>query len=93
MKYNWTTVEAWGKTGAVLLASTGLYLAFCVFCVTGLPAGQDVALATGILAGFPVWIGAMCYAVLARTPLRAWIVLLAVALLFAGGAALAWFLS
>ena len=88
MKYSWTTTEAWGKTAAVLLASAALYVAFCVFCVTALPVQQDVALATGILAGFPVWIGAMCYAVLARTTLRAWAVLLGLTLLLGGAAAL-----
>jgi hypothetical protein len=88
MKYHWTTAEAWGKTSAVLLASAAVYLAFCVFCVTGLPMAQDVALATGILAGFPVWVGAMCYAVLARTPARAWVVLLGAACFLGGSAAL-----
>jgi len=89
MKHHWTPVEAWGKTGAVLLASTALYLTFCVFCVTALPVGQDSALATGILGGFPVWVAAMCYAVLARTTARAWVVLLAITALFAAGAVLA----
>ena len=88
MKYNWTTVEAWGKTGAVLLASAAVYVVFCVFCVTGLPVDQDVALATGILAGFPVWVGSMCYAVLARTTLRAWGVLLSATCILGAAAAL-----
>lgn len=89
MKYDWTTAEAWGKTGAVLLASTALYVAFCVFCVTGLPLAQNVAIATGLLVGFPVWIGSMCYAVLARSTMRAWLVLLVITLLLGGGAFLA----
>lgn len=88
MKYEWSTSEAWGKTGAVLLGSTALYLAFCVFCVTAVPAAQDVALALGILGGFPVWIGAMCYTVVARTAPRAWIVLIGAALLFSAGSLL-----
>ena len=89
MKYDWTTVEAWGKTGAVIIASTILYLSFSVFSVTVLPVRQDAALATGILFGFPVWIGAMCYAMLARTTGRAWGVLLAVTVLFVGWTGLA----
>ncbi|WP_103020741.1 hypothetical protein [Salinibacter altiplanensis] len=89
MKYSWTPIEVWSRTGAVLLASTALYLAFCVFCVTGMPVGQDVAVATGVLIGFPVWVGAMCYAVLARTALRAWGILLGIAFVLGGCAALA----
>lgn len=88
MKYDWTTAEAWGRTGAALLASTALYLAFCVVCVTGVPVTEDVGLALAILGGFPVWIGAACYAVLARTVWRAWLVLGAAAGLLGGGAAL-----
>ncbi len=89
MKYDWTTAEAWGKTSATLLASTALYLAFCVACVTGMPVAQDVGLALGVLGGFPVWVGAACYAVLARTLVRAWLVPLVLALGLAGWAALA----
>lgn len=91
MKHDWTTAEAWGKTGAVLLASSALYVAFCVFCVAGLPVGTDVSMATGILVGFPVWIGSMCYAVLARSTMHAWLVLLAATLLLGGGAVLVGF--
>lgn len=93
MKYDWTTAEAWGRAGAALLASSVLYVVFCVFCVTALPAEQDLALATGILMGFPVWIGAMCYAVLARTPIRAWVGLLGAALVLGGCTVLAASLS
>lgn len=89
MKYGWTTAEAWGKTGAVFLASTALYLSFCVFCGTAMPVARDVAVTTGLLVGFPVWVGAMCYAVLARTTRRAWGVLLAAALVLAGGSVFA----
>lgn len=85
MKYDWTTAEAWGKIGAVLLPSTAVYLAFSVFCVAALPVEQDTRLALAVLAGFPVWIGAMYYAVLARTVARAWVVLGTAALLLAGG--------
>jgi hypothetical protein len=87
MKHDWTTAEAWGKTGAVLLASTGLYAAFCVFCVLALPVRPDVGLAAGALVGVPLWIAAMCYAVLARTSLRAWLILTGLTLFFAGGTA------
>lgn len=93
MKYHWTSVEAWGKTGAALLASTALYLAFGIFCLVGLPVGEDLAVATGLLVGLPVWVGAMVYAVLARTVLRAWGVLLGLALILGGGALLAGVLS
>jgi len=93
MKYDWTTAEAWGRTGAVLLASTALYLAFCVVCVAGVPVTEDVGLALGILGGFPVWIGSACYAVLAPTVWRAWGVLLAAAGLLGGGAALVLFFT
>jgi len=93
MKYNWTSIEAWSKTGAVLLASTALYLAFGVFCVVALPVGQDVAVAAGLLVGLLVWVGAMVYAVLARTALRAWGVPLGLALVLGGGALLAGVLS
>ncbi|MFP4229493.1 MAG: hypothetical protein ACLFTE_11795 [Salinivenus sp.] len=89
MKYDWTTAEAWGKTSAALLAGTALYLAFCVACVTGMPVEQDVGMAIGVLGGFPVWVGAACYAALARTTARAWYVPLGIALLLAGWAALA----
>lgn len=88
MKYNWTTAEAWGKTSAALLASSALYGVFCVFCVTALPVDQDLALATGILAGFPVWVGGVCYAVLARSAARAWTGLLGAALLLGSAAVL-----
>lgn len=88
MKHDWSTAEAWGKTSAALLASTALYVAFCVFCVVGLPVAQQPALATGVVGGFVVWIAAMCYAVLARTPLRAWGVLLGSALALVGGSLL-----
>jgi hypothetical protein len=87
MKHDWTTAEAWGRTGAALLASTALYLAFCVVLVTGLPLSQDAALALGILGGFPVWIGSACYAVLARSVVRAWCVLVGAAVLLGGWAA------
>jgi len=93
MKYNWTPIEAWSKTGAALLAGTAVYLAFCVVCVVGLPLATDAALATGILGGFPVWVGAMVYAVLARTALRAWVVLLGLALVLGGWAVLGGLLS
>ena len=89
MKYNWTTAEAWSKTGAVLLASTGFYATFCVFCVLALPVRRDVGLAAGALVGLPLWIAAMCYAVLARTSLRAWLTLVGLTLLFVGGTAVA----
>ena len=89
MKYDWTTAEAWGKTSAALLGSTALSLAFCIACVTAVPVEEDVGLAIGMLVGFPVWVGAACYAVLARTTLRAWSIPLGIALLLAGGAALA----
>lgn len=85
MKYNWSTTEAWGKTGAALLLSTAVYVAFCSFCVTGVPVAQDVGLALGILGGFPVWVSAMYYAVLARTIVRAWFVLGSAAGLLASG--------
>lgn len=91
MKYDWTTTEAWGRSSAALLASTVLYLSFCVTCVTGGPVEQDVGLAIGVLAGFPVWVGAACYAVLARTPARAWGVLLGISLLLTGWAVFALF--
>lgn len=91
MKYDWSTGEAIGKTAAVLLGSSTVYLVFCVFCVTALPVSQDVALATGILAGFPVWIGAMCYAVLAKTTVRAWGAILTATVLIGSVAALAKF--
>ncbi len=85
MKYNWSPAEAWAKTGAALLLSTAIYVAFCSFCVTGVPVAQDVGLALGVLGGFPVWVGAMYYAVLARTALRAWLVLGIATGLLAGG--------
>jgi hypothetical protein len=88
MKYDWTTAEAWGKSSAALIASTVLYLSFCVACVTGVPMEKDVGLAIGALAGFPVWIGAACYAVLARTMVRAWGFLLGISLLLTGWAML-----
>lgn len=93
MKYHWTPVEACGKTGAALLGSTALYLAFGIFCLVGLPVGEEMAVVTGLLAGFLVWVGAMVYAVLARTALRAWSVLLGLALILGGGAFLASVLS
>jgi hypothetical protein len=86
MKYNWTTTEAWGKAGAALLLGTAVYGAFCVFCVTVLPVRPDVGITVGVLAGFPVWVGAMYYAVLARTVIRAWSVLGVAALLLSGSA-------
>lgn len=85
MKYNWSTAEAWGKTGAALLLSTAVYVAFCSFCVTGVPVAQDVGLALGILCGFPVWVAAIYYAVLAHTVVRAWLVLGGAAGLLASG--------
>jgi hypothetical protein len=84
MKYDWTRAEAWGKIGATLVPSTAVYVAFCVFCVTALPVARDVGLAAGVLAGFPVWVGAAYYAVLARTVARAWIGPGVVALLLVG---------
>jgi hypothetical protein len=86
MKYNWTTIEAWGKAGAALLLGTAVYGAFCVFCVTALPVRPDLGIAAGVLGGFPVWVGAAYYAVLARTVIRAWSVLGVAALLLAGSA-------
>ncbi|PSQ97891.1 MAG: hypothetical protein BRD55_00350 [Bacteroidetes bacterium SW_9_63_38] len=88
MKHDWTTVEAWGRTSAALLASTALSLAFCVILVTGLPPTRDVGLALGVLGGFPVWVGAACYAVLSRTAGRAWMVLLSATTLLGGWAVL-----
>lgn len=85
MKYNWSTAEAWGKIGAALLLSTAVYVAFCSFCVTGVPVAQNVGLAMGILGGFPVWVAAMYYAVLSSTVLRAWLVLGSAAGLLASG--------
>jgi hypothetical protein len=89
MKHDWTTSEAWGKTSAALLGSTALYLAFCVVCVTALPVGPQGGMALGIVAGFPVWVGGVCYAVLARSVARAWGVLIGAAGLLAGWAVLA----
>lgn len=86
MKYNWTNSEAWGKAGAALLLGNAVYVAFCVFCVTALPVSADIGIATGVMGGFPVWVGAMYYAVLARTVVRAWGVLGAISLLLAGSA-------
>lgn len=88
MKHDWSTAEAWGRTGTALLGSTALSLAFCVVLVTGLPLAQDTGLALGILGGFPVWIGSACYAVLARSAVRAWLVLFGAAGLVGGWAAL-----
>lgn len=93
MKYDWTTAEAWGKTGAALLASTMLSLASYIACVTVLPVAQDVGLAIGVLAGLPVWVGTACYAVLARTVVRAWAVPVGIALVLSGGAVLVLFLQ
>jgi len=93
MKYNWTPIEAWSKTGAALLGGTALYLAFGVFCVVALPVGQVVAVAAGLLVGLLVWVGAMVYAVLARTALRAWAVLMGLVLVLGGWAVLAVILS
>jgi hypothetical protein len=75
MKYDWSTGEAWGKAGAGLLLGTALYLAFCSVCATSVPVAQDVALALGVLGGFPVWVGGIYYAVLSKTVVRAWLVL------------------
>jgi hypothetical protein len=86
MKHDWTTDEAWGRIGAALLGSTALYLAFCLVLATGLPLTQDVSLTLGILGGFPVWIGSACYAVLARSAVRATLVLVAAAGLLSGWA-------
>jgi len=88
MKHDWTSAEAWGRIGAALLGSTALYLAFCIVLATSLPLTQDVGLALGILGGFPVWIGSACYAVLARSVVRAGLVLVAAAVLLSGWA---WF--
>lgn len=87
MKHDWTTVEAWGKTSAVLLASTGLYAVFCVFCGFVLPV--NLSLTAGALIGIPLWVAAACYAVLAQTHIRAWLVLGALTLIFASGAFIA----
>lgn len=84
MKYDWNTAEAWSKTGAALLGGGLLTVAFCVLCGLWLPTEGEVGTATGVLLSFPVWVGAMCYAVLARTALRAWIVLGSITLLLAG---------
>jgi hypothetical protein len=89
MKYDWTTAEAWGKAGAALLLGTAVYGAFCAFCVTVLPVRPAVGIAAGVLGGFPVWVGAVYYAVLARTVVRAWGVLGSAALLLTGSVLLA----
>ncbi len=88
MKYDWTRTEAWGKTAAVFVAGLACYLAFSAFCGVCLPIGQNAAITVGVLGGFPVWVGAMCYAMLARSARRAWGVLLGIALILGGSAVL-----
>lgn len=88
MKYDWSRSEGVSKVLAVLVASTTVYLAFNAFCGVCLPVGRSTAVAIGILGGFPVWVATMCYSVLARSAVRAWLVPLVVALVFGGCAAL-----
>lgn len=89
MKYDWNTAEAWSKTGAALLGGGLLTVAFCVLCGLWLPTEGEIGTATGVLLSFPVWVGAMCYAVLARSGLRAWTALLGGTLLVGGLAGVA----
>jgi hypothetical protein len=84
MKYDWTTAEAWGKTTALLLGSPIVYVSFCVACAIAAPLPQNIGLATGILAGLPVWVGTMYFAILARGVGRAWLGVGATALFLIG---------
>ncbi|PEN11315.1 hypothetical protein CRI94_16135 [Longibacter salinarum] len=86
MKYDWTTAEAFGRGSASLLASSALFVAFSYLCVTALPVAHSTGMAIGIMAGFPLWVGAGCYAVLARTSVRAWVVLAGATLLLSAWA-------
>lgn len=88
MKYDWTQREAWGKTMAMVVAGLLCYLAFSAFCGVCLPVGQNTAIVVGVLGGFPVWVGGMCYAMLARSVWRAWGVLLGLSLVLGGSALL-----
>jgi hypothetical protein len=88
MKHNWTAAEAWSRGSAALFASSALYVAFSVACVTALPVSAGAGIAIGILAGFPLWVAAAMYAVLARTPTRAWLVLAGVTVFLSGCAVL-----
>ena len=88
MKYDWTQSAAWGKTSAMIVGGLACYLAFSAFCGVCLPFGQPAAITVGVLGGFPVWVGAMCYAVLARSVWRAWGGLLGISLVLGGSAVL-----
>ena len=83
MKYAWTRTDAWGKGLAVVLASPLVYFAFGAFCSACLPVSPTAATAVGVVLGFPVWVGAMCASVVARSTVRAWLLPLAVALALA----------
>ena len=81
MKHTWNRAEAWGKTLALFLASTLVYFAYSAFLGLCLPVEQSLAVAVGVLTGFPAWVAAMCYAMLARNGRWAWAGLLGVAIL------------
>ena len=80
MKYRWTRSEAWGKGLAVVLVPPLVYVAFGAFCGACLPLGAAAATAVGVVLGFPVWVGAMCASLLARSTARAWLLPLGAAL-------------
>lgn len=82
MKYSWNQLEAWAKTFAVLLLSALVYFSFSAFVGACLPVERSLAVAVGLLTGFPAWIAAMCYAVLARSGRRAWAVLVLLVVVF-----------
>jgi hypothetical protein len=84
MKHAWTRGEAWGKATAALVGGLVLFVAFSLFTGVVLPrlgVGLSLSVALGVLLGTPVWAAAITGAVLARSGLRAW--------LLVGGACLA----
>ncbi|WP_022835674.1 hypothetical protein [Salisaeta longa] len=92
MKYDWTPHEAWSTTGAVVLGSTAVFVAFTLFCTLALPVARATALAVGILGGLPLWVAAMAYALLSDGPLRTWGGLLGACAVLLGLSACAHFL-
>lgn len=75
MKHPWTRSEAWGKGTAAVFGGFLAFLGFTLglpilFSRAALP--LEPALAAVTIAGFPLWMTLMVWAILARSGARAW---------------------
>lgn len=91
MKYTWTQREAWGKGTAAGIGGLLLFVASTLFTGVVLPTlglGLSLSVALGVVLCVPTWVAAMVGALLAKSALRAWLVVGGATLLLGGAVTL-----